>query len=262
MANDVLALHEDIIEALILEEHSGEHSIIDRATRDSAHSTVIAGKEDQLMLPALILGVAAQFRMGRFPPKMVAVPYGDVGVLFCQLTGKRVMVVTAYTDSFTKVMELTDGYIQKFGEKESRVNLIKSAAEAEQAVRRYLESRREYGAANVSVDDITYREVDNRWVVSGAWLDSWSRGRHYLVELDARTGLVMRFNSTFPAETRLPPRPAATPTEVTYCRHCGAVISISDGFCYRCGWPTRFLGRPGRGGWQPWNPSWVRPNLP
>ena len=259
VANQVLALHEGIIEALILEEHSGEHSIVDRATRDSAHPTVIGGKEDQLMLPALILGVATQFRMGRFPPKMVAIPYGDVGVLFCQLTGKRVMVVTAYSDSLTKVMELTDGYTHKFDEKESHANLIKSVAEAEQAVRRYLEGRREYGAANTSVDDVAYREVDNRWVVSGAGLDFWSRGRRYLVELDAQTGLVMRFNSTFPAENRLPPRPtAATPT--TYCRHCGAVIGVSDGFCYRCGWPTRFPDGPGgRGGWRPWNYAWVRP---
>ena len=148
------------------------------------------------MLPALILGVAAQFRMGRFPPKMVAIPYGDVDVLFCQLVDKRIMVIAAYSNSLPKVMELTSAYLQKFTEKGSRANLIKSAAEAEQAVRQYLENGHVPSNTNISVDDVIYREVENRWTVSGSWPAHWFREKHYSVELDAATGLIMRFNST------------------------------------------------------------------
>jgi hypothetical protein len=197
VADDVLALHEDIIEAIILEEHSGEHSIVDHVQRESTHSIILLGKKDQLLLPEIILSVATQFRPGFFPPKMVAVPYGDVGVLFCQLTDTRVMVVTAHSASLPKVMELTSDYLQKFAEKESGVTLIKSANEAEQVVRRYLENRHVSDAAKISVDDVVYRKVDNRWIVSGSWRGTyWFRSKHYLVEVDAGTGLIMRFNST------------------------------------------------------------------
>ena len=200
VADDVLALHEDILEAIVLEEHSGEHSIVSHAERESAHSLAVLGKEDQRLIPELILSVATQFRSGSFSPKMVAVPYSDVGVLFCRLTDTQVMVVTAHSNSLPKVMEVTSDYLEKFAEKESGVN-IKSAPEAEQVVRRYLENRDGSGAAKISVDDIVYRRVDNRWLVNGSWRGGhWFRGKHYLIELDAGTGMIMRFSST--AESR------------------------------------------------------------
>ena len=70
VADDVLALHEDILEAIVLEEHSGEHSVVFHVQRESGHSLPVLGKEDQLLIPELILSVATQFRSGSFSPKL------------------------------------------------------------------------------------------------------------------------------------------------------------------------------------------------
>ena len=194
LANDVLALHEGIIEAFIVEERSGEHVVIEHATKDnSTHTISLTAKHDQLVLPELILGVAAQFRRGLFPPKVVGVSYGDIGVLFCHLTEQQVLVVTAYSESLSKVMALTEEYVQRLAGREGSVspNLIKSALEAEVVVQRYLASRRESEGAKVVVDDIAYSELGNRWIVNGS-----VGTKRYSVEVEARTGSIMRFTST------------------------------------------------------------------
>jgi hypothetical protein len=196
LANDVLALHEGIIEAIIVEERSGEHAVVDHATRNnSTHSLTFGAKHDQLVLPELILGVATQFRRGLVPPKIVAVSYGDIGVLFCHLTENRALVIAAYSESLSKVMELTEEYLQRLAERErAGVDLINSATEAEQTVRHYLAKRGVNG--KVSVDNVEHRKLDNRWVVNGSWPGAYWRGtKRYSVEVDAATGSILKFGS-------------------------------------------------------------------
>ena len=194
LANDILAIHEGVIEAFIVEERSGEHAVIDHATKNnSTHTITLNAKRDQLVLPELILGVAAQFRRGLFPPRIVGVSYGDIGVLFCHLNDRQVLVVTAYSENLPTVMQLTEEYVQKFAETERDAgsNRIKSATEAEAIALQYLGSRRESQGANISVDDVSYSEVGNRWVVNGSF-----GTRRFFVEVEARTGAIMRFTST------------------------------------------------------------------
>jgi hypothetical protein len=194
LANDILAIHEGVIEAFIVEERSGEHAVIDHATKDnSVHPITLNAKHDQLVLPELILGVAAQFRRGLFPPKVVGVSYGDIGVLFCHLTDKQVLVVTAYSENLSRVMELTEEYVQRFAEtgRDVSSNRIKSATEAEAVVQQYLANRRESAGAYISVDDVAYAEFGNRWVVNGSF-----GTKRYSVEVEARTGSIMKFTST------------------------------------------------------------------
>ncbi len=205
LANDVLALDDGIIEAIIVEERSGEHVVVDHATKDnSMHPITLGGKQDQLVLPELILGVATQFRRGLSPPRVVAVSYGDVGVLFCHLTDTQAMVVAAYTESLGKVMHLTEQYIQRFAETERGVgsDLIKSATETEDIVLRYLAKRHPSGS--IAVDNVAHRKLDNRWVVNGSWRAAYRLGtKRYSVEVDAGTGSIAKFTSTPTAQPAL-----------------------------------------------------------
>jgi hypothetical protein len=194
LANDILAIHEGVIEAFIVEERSGEHAVIDHATKNNSTRTItLNAKHDQLVLPELILGVAAQFRRGLFPPRVVGVSYGDIGVLFCHLNDRQVLVVTAYSENLPTVMQLTEEYVQRFAETErdASSNRIKSATEAEAIALQYLGNRRESEGANISVDDVSYSELGNRWVVNGSF-----GPKRYFVEVEARTGSIMRFTST------------------------------------------------------------------
>lgn len=198
LANDVLALDDGIIEAIIVEERSGEHVVVDHATKDnSMHPITLSGKQDQLVLPELILGVATQFRRGLSPPRVVAVSYGDVGVLFCHLTDTQAMVVAAYTESLGKIMQLTEQYIQRFAERGVGSDLIKSATEAEDIVLRYLAKRHLSGKGSIAVDNVAHRKLDNRWVVNGSWRAAYRLGtKRYSVEIDASTGSITKFTST------------------------------------------------------------------
>jgi hypothetical protein len=204
---DVLALHEGIIEAFIVEEHSGDHVVVDRASRsDSMPSKTLWAKHEQLLLPELVLGAVTQFRRGLSPPKIVGVSYGDMGVLFCHLSDNQTLVLATQPEALSKVMKLAEEYVQKFAETKERIdsNLIKSAIEAEDIVRGYLLNRRMHGGKSISIDEVSYRESDGRWIVGASFTGVLPlTTKHYSVQIDARSGAIMSLAATSASKFRI-----------------------------------------------------------
>ncbi|HUK29426.1 MAG TPA: hypothetical protein VLV31_13460 [Candidatus Acidoferrales bacterium] len=195
LANDVLALHESILEVIIVEERSGEHVVVDHTTRNNSRPPLSFGsKQDQLVLPELILGVATQFRRGFLPPKIVAASYGDLGVLFCHLTEKQALVIATQREELSKVMELMEEYLQSFTESErTGSDLVHSAIEAEEVARHYLATRAS-GRGRFSVENVSRNNPDDHWMVTGSLrAGEWRGARKCSGEIDARTGSIMKF---------------------------------------------------------------------
>ena len=206
LANDVLALQESILEVIIVEERSGEHVVVGHATRNNSRPTLSFGsKQDQLILPEIILGVATQFRRGFLPPKMVAASYGDLNVVFCHLTEKQALVIAAHPEGLSKVMEVMEEYLQKYTESErTGSDLIRSAIEAEEVARHYLTTRAVSGKGKFSTETVSRNNPDGHWRVTGSWrTDEWRGTRKCSVEIDAQTGSITKFATSPEAHSAL-----------------------------------------------------------
>ena len=202
---DVLALHEGIIEAFIVEEHSGDHVVVDHASRSNSMSLrTLWAKHEQLLLPELILGAATQFRRGLSPPKVVGISYGDMGVLFCHIPDNQTLVVATRPDTLSQVMELAEEYVQDLPESKERMesNLVRSAIEAEDVARGYL-SKRTRGGSDILIDGVDYREADCRWTVRASTANTFPfTARHYSIQIEARNGWVMSSTVTSASKLR------------------------------------------------------------
>ncbi|MGA2783791.1 MAG: hypothetical protein ABSF09_03730 [Candidatus Bathyarchaeia archaeon] len=202
LARSVLALHEGIREVFVLEEEAGEYVVVEEATRGGvsllSESLHVVRKHAHL-IPAVILGGAAQFTGDPSSLKLMGILYQKGGVIFTHLGEKKLLALSTSPESLYSVMEKVNGSLPGLLEWESgeRAPVVKSAAEAEDIARSYLASRLR---GSIFVDDISYCEADHRWMVCGSYRPSrWAYSKRFQVELDADTGSVKRFASTSPA---------------------------------------------------------------
>jgi len=189
LARSVLALHEGIREVFVLEEGAGQYVVVEEATRgglsllsESLHEV----RKHAHLIPALILGGAAQFTGDSNGLKLMGILYQNGGVIFTRLGEKKILALSTSPESLYSVMEKVNGSLPGLLERESgeRAPVVKSAAEADDIARSYLASRLR---GSIFVDDVSYRS--SRWAYS----------KRFQVELDADTGSVLRFASTSPA---------------------------------------------------------------
>ena len=201
-----MALHEGIIEAFIVEEHSGDHVVVDHASRNNSMTLrTLWAKHEQLLLPELVLGAATQFRRGLSPPKVVGISYGDVGILICHLPENQTLVIATRPETLSQVMDLTEEYVQDLPANKERVesNLVRSAIEAEDIARGYLNTRTHAGS-EILIDEIEYCESDCRWIVRASTASTWKfRGRHYSTQIDAHNGWIMSSTTTSASNLRV-----------------------------------------------------------
>jgi hypothetical protein len=202
LARSVLALHEGIREVFVLEEGAGQYVVVEEATRgglsllsESLHEV----RKHAHLIPALILGGAAQFTGDSNGLKLMGILYQNGGVIFTRLGEKKILALSTSPESLYSVMEKVNGSLPGLLERESgeRAPVVKSAAEADDIARSYLASRLR---GSIFVDDVSYREADHQWRVWGSYRSSrWAYSKRFQVELDADTGSVLRFASTSPA---------------------------------------------------------------
>src|SRR5208283_4527132 len=202
LARRVLALHEGIREVFVLEEGAGQYVVVEKATRGGLSllsECLHEVRKHAHLIPALILGGADQFTGDPNGLKLMGILYQKGGVIFTHLGEKKLLALSTSTESLYSVMEKVNGSLPGLLEHESgeRAPVVKSAAEADDIARSYLAPR---VRGSIVVDDVSYREADQRWMVWGSYRPSrWAYSQRFQVELDADTGSVLRFASTSPA---------------------------------------------------------------
>lgn len=199
LARSILALHDGIREAFVLEERPGQYVVVDEATRDGASllsESMHAVRKHAQLIPTVILGGAAQFTGEPDSLKLVGILYQKGGVIFTHLTEKKLLALSTTAESLYSVMKAVNDALPGLLEQEFGVRAggVKSAAEAEDIARSYLVGRLR---GSIFVDEISHRGADHRWMVHGSYRPSrWVYSKRFQVELEADNGSVIRFVST------------------------------------------------------------------
>jgi hypothetical protein len=199
LARSVLALHDGIREAFVLEEKSGQYVVVDEATRDGGSllsESLNEVRKHAPLVPAVILGGAAQFAGDPDSLKLVGILYRNGGVIFTHLDEKKLLALSTSPENLSSVMESVNQNLPGLLEREvgEKAGGVKSAAEAEDIARSYLVGRLR---VSICVDEVSYRGADHRWMVQGSYRPSrWVYSKRFQVELGADNGSVMRFAST------------------------------------------------------------------
>jgi hypothetical protein len=206
LARSVLAVHDGVREVFVLEERPGQYVVVDEAKRDGGVSLLLESMHDvrrhAYLIPAAILGAAAQFTGQPNSLKLVGILYGNGGVILTRLNETKLLALSTTPESLYGVMEKLHGALPGLLERElgGKAGGVKSAAEAESIVRSYLAGKM---LGSTFVDEVSYREADHRWVVHGSYRPSrWAYSKRFQVELDADNGAVMRFAATPSARRR------------------------------------------------------------
>jgi hypothetical protein len=200
LARSVLAVHDGIREVFVLEERPGQYVVVDEAKRDGGVSLLLESMHDvrrhAYLIPAAILGAAAQFTGEPNSLRLVGILYGKGGVILTRLNETKLLALSTTPEHLYSVMEKLHGALPALLERElgGKAGGVKSAAEAESLVRSYLAGK---VLGSTFVDEVSHRGADHRWLVHGSCRPSrWAYSKRFQVELDADNGSIMRFATT------------------------------------------------------------------
>lgn len=205
LTDHVLALHEGIAEAFILEERAGHLVVVEESARDKAGtlSNIIGDATENAALgPALILGAATQFSKTPGSLRLVGILYGDAGIILTYFGENKVLAVSTETSSFANTMQLVNealpGLIKEL-EAGSRIRgAVESAAEAEEIARTYVANASK--SSRVSVTEVTYHPANRIWEVHGKCRSSSvTPAKDFHVELSSDGGAVVSYRSSSPS---------------------------------------------------------------
>jgi len=203
LARIVLALHDGIREVFVLEEKPGQYVVVDKANRVEGTSvlseTIYGVRKHAQMVPAVILGGAAQFTGEPDSLRLVGILYEKWGVIFVNLDEQRILVASTSPEALYSSMEAFERGLPELLERESHeaAGGVGSAVEAEEIARSYL-ARRFHGS--ISVDEISHRTSDRRWSIQGSYSSSrWGFSKRFHIELDANKGVVVQYSSSPPS---------------------------------------------------------------
>ncbi len=204
LTEHVLALHEGIGEAFILEERAGHLVVVEEATRDKAatlSNLIDETTENAALGPALILGAATQFNKTPGSLRLVGILYGDAGIILTYFGENKLLAISTETSSFSSTMQLVNdalpSLIKELETGSKTLGAVKSATEAGEIARAYVANARK--SSRISVDEIAYHAANHRWEVHGTYR-SWlvTPSKDFQVELDGDEGAILSFRSSPP----------------------------------------------------------------
>ena len=209
LTEHVLALHEGIAEAFILEERAGHLVVLEEATRDRAatHSNIIGESTENAALgPALILGAANQFSRTPGSMRLVGILYGDVGIILTYFGENKLLAISTETSTFSTTMQLVNdalpGLVKDLETPGLTHGAVKSAADAGEIARTYV--AKAGNSSRITVDEVNYRAVNHRWEVRGKYRSSlMAQKKDFQVELDGDSGAIVSFRSSSPTSILL-----------------------------------------------------------
>jgi hypothetical protein len=198
-AEDVLALHEDIYEVFILEERSGGHIVVGEASRKGVTllgDSIESSRSMGVLAPMIILGSASQF--GGQQSRLLGIEYEKGGVVLVPFGEDRVLALSTKLESLSDVMRTVSAALPRLKERAYEIPMeagaVTSAAQAENEARRFLAGRFPDGSAPILVNEVSYRNVDQRWEVHGSYKSRiWGLSKRFQVEVDANDGFVKKF---------------------------------------------------------------------
>lgn len=204
LAEEVLTLHADIRNVVIIENRAGELHVIDQATRTGNQLLDTVGERERdtlVVAPTMILGAASQ--VGNLQKagvlKLVGMLYERWGTLCVPLSGDSYLMATTASESFLEVMQTLQHTLPSVIERQHLLPqslAITSAIEADQAVRSFFGNTRLCEPSNVHMEDAILNAGAQSWQVSGTYRPTHAvRGKRYYIELDARTGAVTKFQA-------------------------------------------------------------------
>jgi len=202
LTQNVLALHDGIDEAVILEERSGRLALVEDAARDNARtlSDIIEETTESTALgPALILGTATQFRKGQGVLRLVGILYGDMGIILTYFGESKLLAVRTETSSLGEAMQLMydklPSLIRKSEAAAEKLIAVKSAVEAGTFARDYINSVSH--SSRIFINEISYHSENGRWVVCGTYRSFFiAPSKRFELEIDEKEGAIFSFRST------------------------------------------------------------------
>jgi len=202
LADDVLALHEDIQEVFILEEKSGDQVVAGKASRKGltllGDSINTSGKHG-VLAPLIIVGSASQF-WGQ-QSRLVGIEYEAAGLIFAPLDENRLLALSTKTESVGDVWQIISAALPQLRELARGTSSISggvtSTAEAENRARYFLAGRYPNKSTQIVIDEVSYRRGDQQWEVHGSVRSRiWNLPRRFLIEVDGTDGFVKRYASS------------------------------------------------------------------
>jgi hypothetical protein len=202
LTQDILALHQGIDEAFILEERAGRFAVVEEAARDNAEklSNIIDEMTESTSLGLwLITGAAAQFRKTQESLRLVGILYGDLGLILTNISEDKLLAVSTETSSLGDAMILVSdqlpGLMKKSETAAKNLSAVKSVIEAGRIARDYITSVSK--SSRVSINEITYHSASSRWKVRGTYLPFLvARSTHFELEMDDAEGAILSFRAT------------------------------------------------------------------
>ncbi|MGD0690619.1 MAG: hypothetical protein ABSA50_12755 [Candidatus Bathyarchaeia archaeon] len=202
LTQDILALHQGIDEAFILEERAGRFAVVEEAARDNAEklSNIIDEMTESASLGLwLITGAAAQFRKTQESLGLVGILYGDLGLILTNISEDKLLAVSTETSSLGDAMILVSdqlpGLMKKSETAAKNLSAVKSVIEAGRIARDYITSVSK--SSRVSINEITYHSASSRWKVRGTYLPFLvARSTHFELEMDDAEGAILSFRAT------------------------------------------------------------------
>ncbi len=111
LTEHVLALHDGIAEAFILEERAGRLVVVEESSRDKAatlSNLIDETAENAALGPALILGAATQFSKTQGSLRLVGILYGEAGIILTYFGENKLLAISTETSSFSSTMQLVN----------------------------------------------------------------------------------------------------------------------------------------------------------
>jgi len=202
LTQDILALHQGIGEALILEERAGRFAVVEQAARDNAKklSNIIDETTESASLGLwLITGAAAQFRKTQGALRLLGILYGDLGLILMNISEDKLLAVSTETSCLGDVMSLVSDQIPDLLKKSEtaakNLSAVKSVVEAGRIARDYITSVSK--SSRVSINEIAYHSGSSRWKVRGTYLPFLvARSTHFELEMDDAEGAILSYRAT------------------------------------------------------------------
>ncbi len=201
LTEHVLALHEGIAEALILEERAGRLVVLEEAARGNAttlSNLIDETTESAALRPAVILGAATQFSKTPGSLSLVGILYRDAGIILTYFGENKLLAISTETSSFPSTMQLVNdalpSLIKQLETGNKTLGAVKSATEAGEIARAYVANARK--SSRISLDEIRYHAANHRWEVHGTYRSSpVTPSKGFQVELDGDEGAILGFRS-------------------------------------------------------------------
>ncbi len=201
LTQEVLALHQGIDEAYILEERAGRLTVIQEAARDQANTLSIIideTTESTALGPALIMGAATQFRKTQGSLRLVGILYMDLGIILAHFGENKLLAISTETSSLGDAMKLLNEQLPSLIRKSETVTknfgAVRSVVEAGSIARDYITSVSK--SSRVSINEISYHSGNSRWVVRGTYRSfPIAPSSHFEVEIEDAEGAILSFRS-------------------------------------------------------------------